>query len=44
VEINKVWILKLKDTDFYKLKSGRFRVIYRKENKEMIIDGIKLRN
>ena len=37
-------IKKLKDTDFYKLRSGRFRVIYHKESKEIIIDAIKLRD
>ena len=37
-------IKKLKDTDFYRLRSGRFRIIYHKENKEIIIDSIKLRD
>jgi len=37
-------IKKLKDTDFYRLRSGRFRIIYHKENKEIIIDAIKLRD
>ena len=37
-------IKKLKNTDFYRLRSGRFRIIYHKENKEIIIDGIKLRD
>ena len=37
-------IKKLKDTDFYRLRSGRFRIIYHKENKEIIIDAIKIRD
>ncbi|MBU0596712.1 type II toxin-antitoxin system RelE/ParE family toxin [Patescibacteria group bacterium] len=37
-------IKKLKDTDFYRLRSGRFRIIFHKENNEIIIDGIKLRD
>lgn len=37
-------IKKLKNTDFYRLRSGRFRIIFHKENKEIIIDGIKLRD
>ncbi len=37
-------IKKLKNTDFYRLRAGRFRIIYHKENKEIIIDSIKLRD
>ncbi|PIT87072.1 MAG: hypothetical protein COU31_04850 [Candidatus Magasanikbacteria bacterium CG10_big_fil_rev_8_21_14_0_10_40_10] len=37
-------VKKLKNTDFYRLRSGRFRIIYHKENKEIIIDAIKLRD
>lgn len=37
-------IKKIKGTDFYRLRSGRFRIIYHKENKEIIVDSIKLRD
>jgi len=37
-------IKKIKDTDFYRSKSGRFRIIFHFHNKEIIIDSIKLRN
>jgi len=36
-------IKKLKGTDFYRLKSGRFRIIFHKET-DIIIDSIKLRD
>ena len=36
-------IKKLKGTDFYRLKSGRFRIIYHKE-KDIVIDSIRLRD
>ncbi len=37
-------VKKLKDTDFYCLRSGRFRIIYHKENGDVVIDSIKLRD
>lgn len=37
-------VQKIKNTDFYRLKSGRFRIIFHFHNKEIIIDSIKLRN
>ncbi|MBU2542783.1 type II toxin-antitoxin system mRNA interferase toxin, RelE/StbE family [Patescibacteria group bacterium] len=37
-------IKKLKNTDFYRLRSGRFRIIYHKEKANIIIDSIKLRD
>ena len=37
-------IKKLKNTDFYRLRAGKFRIIYHKGNKEVIIDAIKLRD
>jgi len=37
-------IKKLINTDFYRLRSGRFRIIFHYENKEIIIDSIKLRD
>ncbi len=37
-------IQKIKDTDFYRLKSGRFRIIFHYYKKEIIIDSIKLRS
>ena len=37
-------IQKVKNTDFYRLRSGRFRIIFHYEDKRIIIDSIKLRN
>jgi len=36
-------IKKLKGTVFYRLRSGRFRIIYHKE-KDIVIDSIRLRD
>jgi mRNA-degrading endonuclease RelE of RelBE toxin-antitoxin system len=35
---------KIKNTDFYRIRSGKFRIIFHKENSEFVIDGIKMRN
>lgn len=35
---------KIKNTDFYKLHSGKFRIIFHKEKGQIVIDGIKLRD
>lgn len=35
---------KVQKTDFFRLRSGRYRIIFHKENNEIIIDSIKLRN
>jgi len=37
-------VIKLKDTDFYRLKSGRYRIIFHYQANQVIIDSIKLRN
>ena len=37
-------IKKIANSEFYRLRSGRFRIIFHKENKNVIIDSIKLRN
>ncbi len=37
-------IKKIKKTDFYRLRAGRFRIIYHKEDKEIVVDSIKLRD
>jgi mRNA-degrading endonuclease RelE of RelBE toxin-antitoxin system len=37
-------IVKIKNTNFYRVKSGKFRIIYHLEEKEVIIDAIRLRN
>lgn len=37
-------IRKIKNTNFSRLKKGRFRVIFHYENKIIIIDSIKIRN
>jgi len=37
-------IQKIKDTDFYRLKSGRLRIIFHYYQKEIVIDSIRLRS
>jgi len=37
-------IIKISNSDFYRLKSGNFRIIFHYEKSEVIIDAIKLRN
>ena len=37
-------ISKIKNSDFFRLKSGRYQIIFHKEQQEIIIDSIKLRN
>ena len=37
-------IIKIKNSDFYRLKTGDFRIIFHYENGEVVIDAIKLRN
>ena len=40
----KIKSIKIKNTDFFRVRYGKFRIIYHKKNKELIIDSIKLRN
>ncbi|RLC38656.1 hypothetical protein DRH27_01700 [Candidatus Falkowbacteria bacterium] len=40
----KLNIVKIKNTDFYRVRHGKFRIIFHKEDKKIIIDSIKLRN
>jgi mRNA-degrading endonuclease RelE of RelBE toxin-antitoxin system len=37
-------VIKVKDSDFYRLKKGNFRIIFHYENKVVVIDSIKIRN
>ena len=37
-------IKKLQNSDFYRVRKGRFRIIFHLEKKSVIIDSIKLRN
>lgn len=37
-------IVKIKNTDFYRLRCGKFRILYHKEKNEIIVDSIKMRN
>lgn len=37
-------IVKIKRTDFYRLRSGKFRIIFHYANKTIVIDSIKMRN
>ena len=43
-EIKGLNIKKITNSDFYRLRSGRFRIIFHYEKKEVIIDSIKLRD
>ena len=43
-DISSFNIKKVTDTDFFRLKSGRFRIIFHYEKKVLIIDSIKIRN
>lgn len=36
--------IKISNSDFYRLKSGSFRIIFHYENDEVIIDAVRLRN
>ena len=37
-------VIKLKNSDLYRLRSGNFRIIFHKDKNSTIIDSIKLRN
>jgi len=37
-------IIKIKKTDFFRLKTGRFRIIFHKEKNQIIIDSIRLKD
>ncbi|MFA5228493.1 MAG: hypothetical protein WC446_01905 [Candidatus Paceibacterota bacterium] len=43
-EIKKMDIKKIKNTDFFRIKKGKFRIIFHYNKKDIIIDSIKLRN
>ena len=43
-ERKKLNIKKLQNSDFYRIRKGRFRIIFHLEKKNVIIDSIKLRN
>ena len=43
-ETNGLKIKKITNSDFYRLRLGRFRIIFHYEKKEVIIDSIKLRD
>lgn len=36
--------IKLEGLELYRIRKGNFRIIFHKENKECVIDSIKLRN
>lgn len=40
----KIKTVKIKNTDFFRVRFGKFRIIFHHENNEMIIDSVKLRN
>ena len=40
----KLKIIKIKNTDFFRVRCGQFRIIFHKEKGEIIIDSIKSRN
>ncbi len=37
-------VISIKNTDFFRVRYKRFRIIFHKENGEVVIDSIKLRN
>ncbi len=37
-------IVKVKNTDFFRVRFKQFRIIYHRDDEEIIIDSIKLRN
>jgi mRNA-degrading endonuclease RelE of RelBE toxin-antitoxin system len=37
-------IVKIVNSDLYRLKKGRFRIIFHYESKEVIVDSIRIRN
>ena len=37
-------IIKIKNTDFFRVRFKRFRIIFHKDDGEVVIDSIKLRN
>ena len=41
---NKIKTIKIKNTDFYRLRYGKFRIIFHKEDGNIVIDSIKMRN
>ncbi|MEA3450104.1 MAG: hypothetical protein U9Q85_03995 [Patescibacteria group bacterium] len=40
----KLKVIKIKNTDFFRVRHGNFRVIFHKESRDIIIDSVKLRN
>ena len=40
----KIKSVKIRNTDFFRVRSGKFRIIFHKESGGVIIDSIKLRN
>lgn len=40
----KLRVIKIKKSDFFRVRYGKFRIIFHKENEEIIIDSVKLRN
>ena len=43
-ERKKLNIKKLQNSDLYRVRKGRFRIIFHIERKSVVIDSIKLRN
>jgi len=37
-------IKKLQNSDFYRMRKGKFRIIFHLEEKNVVVDSIKLRN
>ena len=43
-EIKELQVQKVKNSDFYRLRSGRFRIIFHYEEKDIVVDSLRLRN
>lgn len=42
--IHNLKVIKIKNTDFFRVRYKKFRIIFHKENEEVVIDSIKYRN
>ena len=40
----KMRFIKIKNTDFYRLRYAKFRIIFHKESGNIVVDSIKIRN
>ena len=41
---DKIKSIKIKNTNFFRVRHGQFRIIYHKEGGEVIVDNVRMRN